>query len=440
MMGKLPEGGTPAGNQAPRTRRSSWRDLFQRFRRDESGNYVLIGALLMPVLVGMAAWGTEEGMLVHKQKVMQHAADSAAVTAAVAVAGGANDNGAASGRAIAANYGFAVSSGGPGTSNTTVGVNSPPTSGPNLSNRGAIEVIISQPQSRLFSTIWGSTAYTVTARAVATPQGQPCILALNQTASASYSEQGTANVNLVNCAIVDDSSSSSAVSLGGGGVVSTTFVGVVGGISGASNITASYGTMTGYHYTSDPYASVNFPAFSGCDKHNYQTSKSDNLSPGVYCGGMKLVSGATVTLNPGIYYLDGGSLSMQGQTTLKGTGVTLVFTSSSGSGYATANISGGATLQITAPTTGSTAGIVMFGDRNEPLDTAYSLTGGDNQNVGGAIYFAKGAIQWAGNANGNQKCTQIVADTVQLVGNTTLQVDCKGFGTKTMGSPALLIE
>src|SRR4051794_18744081 len=112
MIGKRPEDSTSAGiaerrDQAAATkRRRSWLEMLHRFRRDESGNYVLIGALLMPVLVGMAAWGTEEGMLVHKQKVMQHAADSAAVTAAVAVVGGANDNGAASARAIAANYGF----------------------------------------------------------------------------------------------------------------------------------------------------------------------------------------------------------------------------------------------------------------------------------------------------------------------------------------------
>jgi len=436
MMGKFPERDTTAGNdRTPAAKRHrSWRDLLHRFRRDESGNYVLIGALAMPALVGMAAFGVEQGSLLHTQKVMQHAADSAAVTAAVAVAGGANDNGAAQARAVAATYGFAV------TPTTTVAVNSPPTGGLYLTNRGAIEVRITQPQSRLFSSIWGSNSISIVTRAVATPQGQPCILALNQTASASYSEQGTANVNLVNCAIVDDSSSSSAVSLGGGGVVSTTFVGVVGGISGASNISATYGTMTGYHYTSDPYANVNFPAFSGCDKHNYSAHNTDTISPGVYCGGMKLVAGANVTLNPGIYYLDGGNLSMQGQSTLKGTGVTLVFTSSSGSGYATASVSGGATLQLTAPTSGPTKGIAMFGDRNEPLDTAYSLTGGDAQNIGGAIYFAKGAIQWAGNATGDQKCTQIVADTVQLVGNTTLQVDCKGFWTKTVGSPALLIE
>jgi len=439
MIGELPKRAENKSELHGKRRVAKWRELLRRFRKDESGNYLIIGALSMPALVGMAAFGTEEGMLLHKQKVMQHAADSAAVAAAVAVTAGASDNGTLQAKAVAANYGFIGTSIGL-ASTTVITVSSPPTTGAYTTNRAAIEVKISQPQSRLFSSIWGSSKYPVLVRAVATPQGQPCILALDPTASASYSEQGTATVNLINCAIVDDSSNSSAVSLGGGGTVSTTFVGVVGGISGAQNITASYGTFTGYHYTSDPYASVNYPSYSGCNQHNYQTSKTETISQGVYCGGMKLVAGANVTMNPGIYYLDGGSLSMQGQSTLKGTGVTLVFTSSSGSGYATASISGGATLQLTAPTTGPTAGIVFFGDRNEPLGTTYSLTGGDSQNVGGAVYFAKGAVQWAGNANGNQKCTQIVADTVQLVGNTTLQVDCKGFGTKTMGSPALLIE
>ncbi|HSC17471.1 MAG TPA: pilus assembly protein TadG-related protein [Rhizomicrobium sp.] len=439
MIGELPKRTENKSDLHGERRIAKWRELLQRFRKDESGNYLIIGALSMPVLVGMAAFGTEEGMLLHKQKVMQHAADSAAVSAAVAVVGGATDNGVVQAKAVAANYGFIGAT--VVTANSTqVTVSSPPTTGAYTSDRSAIEVRISQPQSRLFSSIWGTTRTPISARAVATPQGQPCILALDPTASASYSEQGTANVQLINCAIVDDSTSASAVSLGGGGLVTTTFVGVVGGISGAQNITASYGTFTGYHYTSDPYANVNYPAYSGCNQHNYQSSKTETISPGVYCGGIKLVAGANVTMNAGIYYLDGGSLSMQGQSTLKGTGVTIVFTSSTGSGYATASVSGGATLQVTAPTTGPTAGIVFFGDRNEPLGTAYALTGGDNQNVGGAIYFAKGAVQWSGNANGDQKCTQIVADTVQLVGNTTLQVDCKGFGTKTMGSPALLIE
>jgi hypothetical protein len=73
---------------------------------------------------------------------------------------------------------------------------------------------------------------------------------------------------------------------------------------------------------------------SGCDHNNYHTTNTETLNPGVYCGGMQLNVGpgnsgsANVTLNPGIYYLDGGSLTVNAGTTLTGTGVTLVFTGS----------------------------------------------------------------------------------------------------------------
>ncbi|HEX5325162.1 MAG TPA: TadE/TadG family type IV pilus assembly protein, partial [Acetobacteraceae bacterium] len=325
--------------------RMSWRELLYRFRRDESGNYAIITALAMPVIIGMAGFGVEEGVLLHKQKVMQHAADSAAVTAAVAVTTGARDHGADQAKGVAATYGFASGGDGSGGSGaaSTITVNSPPASGPNKNNNSAIEVIISQPQPRLFSSIWGSAAYMIAARAVATPQGKACILTLDRTASGAYTEQGTPSVNLINCAVVDDSSSSSALTMGGSATLSTTFVGVVGGISGGSAITASMGTATGYRYVADPYANVSYAPYHGCDQTNYSTHGTVTISPGVYCGGINLGAHASVTLNPGVYYLDGGSLSMTGQTTLTGNGVTLVFTSSSGSNYATASLAGGAT-------------------------------------------------------------------------------------------------
>ena len=331
----------------------------------------------MPVIIGIAAYGTEVGVLLHRQKVMQHAADSAAITAAVAVTTGATDHGAVQAKAVAASYGFSSGSGpAGGNTGSAVTINSPPRSGPNISNQAAIEIIITQPQARLFSAIWGSGKYTLGGRAVAVPQGKPCILALDRTASGAYSEQGTPNVNLINCSVIDDSSDASALNVGGSSHLSTTFVGVVGGISGGSGINATYGTQTGYHYTADPYASASYPSYSGCDQHNYSTHSTVTISPGVYCGGMDLKSSASVTLNPGMYYLDGGSLSMSGQSTLKGTGVTLVFTSSSGN-YATANITGGATVSLTAPTSGPTSGIALFGDRNMPAGTTFKFGGGD---------------------------------------------------------------
>ena len=48
---------------------------LKRFQRDESGTYVIIMALAMPVLVGTAGLGTEVGWWLYKHKNMQSAAD-----------------------------------------------------------------------------------------------------------------------------------------------------------------------------------------------------------------------------------------------------------------------------------------------------------------------------------------------------------------------------
>jgi Flp pilus assembly protein TadG len=62
--------------------------LIRRFSRDQSGSYVILSALLMPVLVGTAGLGTEVGWWYYKHKNMQSAADSGAVSAATAVTAG----------------------------------------------------------------------------------------------------------------------------------------------------------------------------------------------------------------------------------------------------------------------------------------------------------------------------------------------------------------
>jgi Flp pilus assembly protein TadG len=430
----------PATVKPPHIRKSSVRflpKLLRRFLKDRSGNYVIMFALALPALVGFSAFGTEEGLLLYKRQAMQHAADSSATSAAVAYAYGVTSGGnvKTQARSVASSYGFVDQANG-----TTVTVNQPPSSGSNKSNSQAIEVIISQPETRLFSALWSKKTIPVTARAVAVASNLACILTLDPTASSSFSQQGSVNSQLVNCSVIDDSNASSALSIGGSATLSTSFVGVVGGISGSSSITATQGKITGYHTVSDPYASVSPPSFSGCDQRNYSSHGTATLSPGVYCGGMSLGAGANITLQPGIYYLDQGSLTMNGSSTLTGTGVTIVFTSSTGNNYATATITGGATLNLTAPTSGSTAGIVLYGDRNMPTGTSFSFTGGTNQLVGGAVYFPKGAVSWAGNSGLSQKCTQVVADTIQMVGDSGFKIDCSGYGTKPIGSPATLAE
>jgi hypothetical protein len=218
-------------------------------------------------------------------------------------------------------------------------------------------------------------------------------------------------------------------------------VGVVGGISGGSSITTTQGVRTGITPVADPYASVVLPSFSGCDKKNFSAKTVVTINPGVYCGGMKLNAGAVVTLNPGIYFLDQGSLSVAGGASMTGNGVTLVFTSSTGNNWANATINGGAVVDLTAPTSGPTAGIVFFGDRRTPVGTAFKLNGGSTQVFGGAIYLSQGAITFSGGSGTNATgCTQLVADTITFSGNSNFALNCKDLPTKSLGAAAQLVE
>jgi len=243
--------------------------------------------------------------------------------------------------------------------------------------------------------------------------------------------QGSTSVTLNGCSLYDDSSSPTAVNVGGSAKISALSVGVVGGVSNGNNgLTTDQGIMTGMGPIADPYADVNFPSFSGCDQKNYKPKASSTISQGVYCGGISINAGVALTLNPGIYYMDGGGLTVNGGATLSGTGVTIVFTSKSNSNWATATINGNATVNLTPPIAGPTAGITMFGDRAMPLGTTIKLNGGSSQYIGGAIYFPRANIEYAGGAATSTSCTQIIGDSVTFTGNSAVAVNCSSYKTR----------
>ncbi len=413
-------------------------DLLRRFRRDQTGSYAIITALTMPALLGLVGLGSEVGLWYYNHQHLQSAADSGAISAATTYSIQGNSTGLITqAQAATATYGFVA-----GANNVVVTLHQPPLSGSYTSTTNAAEVIVSQPQTRLFSSLFSSSQLTISARAVAVGNGGlGCVLSLNTTASGATVIKGTSAVNLSGCSLMDNSSNSSALTLNGGGTLSALSVNVVGNVSGTSNITTTLGINTGATPASDPYADSSYPSFSGCDKHNFSSKKTETINPGVYCGGMSLNAGANVTLNPGVYYLDQGSLSVNGGATLSGTGVTLVFTSSTGNNYATASVNGGATINLTPPTNGSTAGIVFFGDRNMPVGTGFSFEGGASQVLGGALYLPRGAVSFAGGADTTTACTQLVADTITFSGNSNFAINCAGYGTRPIGSRlAKLVE
>jgi hypothetical protein len=102
------------------------------------------------------------------------------------------------------------------------------------------------------------------------------------------------------------------------------------------------------------------PSVGPCDHTNTVVSGvSQTLSPGVYCGGLKLTNGADVKLSAGIFIIKDGPLtvdrgaSIAGTETgfyLKGVGANLTFDADS-------------TVSLSAPKDGLLAGILIFDDR-----------------------------------------------------------------------------
>jgi hypothetical protein len=171
-----------------------------------------------------------------------------------------------------------------------------------------------------------------------------------------------------------------------------------------------------------------------------QVKGTTTLSPGVYCGDISVNAGATVTLSPGVYYFSGANLSVAGNATITGSGVTLIFTGS-GNNWGSATIGSNANITLTAPTSGVTQGIVMYGDRNMPVGTAFLLEGGGTQNFGGAIDLPKAALKFSGGNGTTTSCTQIIADTITFTGSSSVQVNCAALGASAIGvQTAQLVE
>jgi hypothetical protein len=208
-------------------------------------------------------------------------------------------------------------------------------------------------------------------------------------------------------------------------------------------INSSGGIKTNQPSIADPYANVPMPASSGCDYTNFSlgyATGTQQMQPGRYCGGVSTGGGPTVSMGAGIYYIKSGTFNVAGGTTLTGSGVTIVLTNNT-SGYANVSISNGAAVTLSAPTSGSTSGLLFFADRNAPNTIINSFAGGAWSSLTGALYFPTKQVTFSGGA-GTSACTQVIAWQMQFNGGTATQFNsnCANTGVIPIGAGNLLVE
>jgi hypothetical protein len=229
-----------------------------------------------------------------------------------------------------------------------------------------------------------------------------------------------------------NSNSSWAASLSGGGTITTTGnakTQIVGNCSGCGNIHPA--AQVGVPYMGDPMADLAPPPVGACSS-SFQSmgpQGSATISPGVYCSGISLGSHQSLTLNPGLYIIKNG-IDLGAQTTLTGNGVTIYIQSGG------VNMSGGATVGLNAPSSGSWQGVLFFQDRADA--TASTLVGGTGQSMNGALYFPAAHLTYTGGSSTTATATTIIGDTLSMVGNSYISAAANTLFTGNTGGVALI--
>ncbi|WP_238559343.1 pilus assembly protein TadG-related protein [Sphingobium sp. HDIP04] len=387
----------------------------------------MMAAASMPLLVGAAGLATDTVQWTLWKRQIQRQADSAALAGAYAVAQGfsASDSATADISRMAL---VALTQ--------TPTIENAPSSGPFAGNAQAVRVVLQTSAELPFSKILGVKAPVIYGEATAAVvgSGDYCVVSLEKTSTVGITLQGNATVNL-GCGIVTNSRASNAVYAGGSSTVAATPVAAVGGLTSSSNY-VSPTTLLPYSIpVQDPYAGLPTPNVSGCSAkvsvNPQQSVVSPPLQPGCYKG---FDIKGTLTMAPGVYYVDGGTFDVGSQAVINGTDVTIILTSSNAasnpSSIATVSINGGATLNLKAPTDTANPyhGVLFYQDRRALDSGTNTINGNASSVLQGTFYFPGQAMSFSGTSGMTTDCVKMVSKRVTFIGNSNIVNQCKDTG------------
>jgi len=402
---------------------SVYRSLASRlrnWRRDESGNLIITAAILLPVVVGGVGAAITYSNANASRTSLQSALDAAVLSGAIALGNGQDPVTAAT-----------------NVFNNNVNSHAKQTTNQITASFAVSGEIVTGHASggavNPFAGIIGSSTIPLTVNAAATQLAMTiCVLGLNNSAKGSFDINGNPQFNAPNCAVQANTTSTTGMTQEGKAKVVAGKFAVSGG-----HDTSGYVPPPSDNAPSvpDPYASLPFPSYDSCGNGGNGTQIKDDttLSPGTYCGGVHIYSTAHVTMQPGIYVMNGGPFWVDGSAVVTGDRVMIGFT---GKG-ATLQIWGDCSVTLTSPTSGTYINMQFMQDNSSSDTHSLWASVGGSQGAGkddgtgsaklsfdGTAYFPTQNFWMFGNAviNANSPSLAIVADKVWTQGNATVNI------------------
>lgn len=435
-------------------RMKSW----ESFRRP--GAVIVLAVFLLLAWVGIVALTLDGGLLWDTRPRTQAAVDSAALAAArqlyihyptIAASidshTGLATNPDPGGTALAAAQ-ASLTTNGFDPKNATIDI--PPKSGPFANMSGYVDVQLTTPQQRAFSSIWSNDNLMVYSRALA--QGfyggsHLGILVLDPSIKDALDANGSQSVQFIltgaAAVIVDSNNSEAARTTGSATVTAGTFdiTGTNPGYIGTFNYTNMF---TGVPPTPDPLR--NLPEPDPSTLHTMSINSSPNsktslgqgnfkyvLYPGVYnnlptfnVGDQVVLMQASSNSAGGIFYINGGgfkstgaSISMDSTTT----GGLMIYNAPNGTSQSQAvQITGNSagTVNLSPLTSGLYKGIMFFQERTSTVNLG--ISGGGTFNIDGTFYVANAQLQISGQGDSHIG-SQYISRTLSLSGQGAVHID-----------------
>jgi hypothetical protein len=397
------------------------------------GNVVAVTAVCLVGILSVTALALDGGLLMEKRRGVQTAADSAALAAAADLYWnwftnfGKTDT--PEGTAVAAAKAQAKANGyEDGVNGVTVTVNILPKSGPFMNVPGHAEVIISASQQRFFSGMWASDDTVYGARAVARGKRGGVnngIIVLAPSGKGAFTTGGGAGMNLTGASMIVNSTDPAAMYANGGGAVNAPEFDVGGnpGYSIAGGGSFSGTIVPNMPPTPDPLADMPIPDTTNMTvfKNGFKSSgnKTSTIDPGVYVNGIQ-ITGGTVTMNPGIYYMQGGGFSISGTGSVTGNGV-MIYSAPQGNNDKI-DISGQGNITLTPPTTGTYKGMLFFEDRTSTAPVNINGSGATSMYITGTFYAASATMNVTGNSAQSTIGAQYISYNLAIGGNGSFDV------------------
>jgi Flp pilus assembly protein TadG len=235
------------------------------------------------------------------------------------------------------------------------------------------------------------------------------------------------------CGLYSNSSSSSAFDFRGNSRISTQFNCVVGRYSKDSQASVSPNVKTGCSVMSDPFASMAAPsnATASCRYNGKRARDGDILSPGVYCSGLEIDSGASVTFTAGTYIIRDGNFKIGSNARVSGSDVLFYLTGAN----SVMDFGSSAVVRFKGLTSGTQKGMVVWSATANNSNHKLGCSG--MSYFEGAVYSPGTAIEINGAVNGSADWTAWVVRQV-LMGSSSSLVINSNFSSSTTPMPTAL--